>query len=229
VTLEALLLDLDGTLVDRDGALLRWAGARARAAGLDAAEAAEVALRALEDDRRSASSAPDRVGAALSARWPALGGGPALGRALRRELPAHVRPAPAVTATLEGLRGLGLRLAVVTNGEGAAQRAKLARAGLEGLVDAVVVSGEVGVSKPAAALFERALAALGLGAAQALHLGDDPVRDVDGARRAGLTAWWVARGRSWPRGLPPPARVVDEVSPALVDLVRSARRASVAS
>ncbi len=223
MTLEALLLDLDGTLVDRDGALRRWAEARARAAGLDPAQVvdvAEVALRARE---------PDRAGAALAARWPALGGGPALGRALRRELPEHVQPAPGVTATLEGLRALGLRLALVTNGEGPAQRAKLARAGLEGLVDAVVVSGEAGVAKPAAALFERALAALGLRAAQALHLGDDPVRDVDGARRAGLTAWWVARGRSWPRGLPPPARVVDEVSPALVDLVRSALRASVAS
>lgn len=215
MTLEGLLLDLDGTLVDRDGALGRWAEARARAAGLDPAEAAAAAALA----RRAGE--PDRVGAALSARWPALGGG--LGRALRRELPEHVVPAPAVAATLEGLRRLGLRLAVVTNGEGGAQRAKLARAGLEGLVDAVLVSGEVGVSKPAAALFERALAALGLRAGEALHLGDDPVRDVGGARRAGLVAWWVARGRRWPAGLPPPERVVDEVSPALVDLVRARR------
>lgn len=72
MTLEALLLDLDGTLVDRDGALLRWAGARARAAGLDAAEAAEVALRALEDDRRSASSAPDRAHGRRGDAGPAL-------------------------------------------------------------------------------------------------------------------------------------------------------------
>ena len=61
-------------------------------------------------------------------------------------------------------------------------------------------------------LLERA----GLAPYDALHVGDDPLADVEGARRAGLDAVWVnRRGDPWPEGLAPPLRTVR----SLVDLV----------
>ncbi|MFI6153767.1 HAD family hydrolase [Kitasatospora sp. NPDC051170] len=51
---------------------------------------------------------------------------------------------PAVLSGLERLRSVGWSVAVVTNGSGDIQRAKLARTGIDRRVDAVCISGEVG-------------------------------------------------------------------------------------
>lgn len=66
------------------------------------------------------------------------------------ELRARLRLFDDVADCLAALRGDGLRVAVVSNSDGPHQRAKLAAAGLGDAFDAVVVSGEVGVAKPAA-------------------------------------------------------------------------------
>ena len=58
---------------------------------------------------------------------------------------------------------------------------------MTGLVDAVVLSGEVGARKPEPAIFEAALAALGVDAAAALFVGDRLVDDVAGAAAVGMT------------------------------------------
>jgi putative hydrolase of the HAD superfamily len=89
----------------------------------------------------------------------------------------------------------GIRLALVTNGASDTQRAVMDALGIEHRFDAVIVSGEVGIAKPEAAIFELALGALGVHAAEAWHVGDHPVVDVAGARAAGLTAVWLNRGR----------------------------------
>jgi hypothetical protein len=67
-------------------------------------------------------------------------------------------------------------MAVVTNGASCLQREKLAASGLEERFDAVVVSGELGVGKPDAAMFRHALAA-GLGAVWINRFGAPGGRD----------------------------------------------------
>lgn len=94
---------------------------------------------------------------------------------------------------LDSVRARGIRTAVVTNGPSALQRAKLAAVGLSDGFDAVIVSAEVGVQKPEAAIFASALDALGVPAEAALHIGDSQAADVAGARAAGLTAVWIDR------------------------------------
>jgi 5'-nucleotidase len=64
-----------------------------------------------------------------------------------------------VLAALADLDDLGL--ALVTNGLSEVQRARIARLGLDRYFDAIVVSAEVGVAKPAPAIFDRALGDLG--------------------------------------------------------------------
>ncbi len=88
---------------------------------------------------------------------------------------------------LERLRAAGLRLAVVSNSDGRAAAA-LAAAGLDGHFEFVVDSGEVGIEKPDARIFHHALDRLGVGAGEALYVGDLYEVDVVGARAAGMRA-----------------------------------------
>lgn len=102
---------------------------------------------------------------------------------------------PEVPAALGALRARGLRLAVVSNFD-ARLPGLIAGLGLSPLVDAVVHSTRAGAAKPDPAIFHDALHALGVGAAEALHAGDDPEIDVAGATGAGLRAVLVTRGSS---------------------------------
>jgi HAD superfamily hydrolase (TIGR01509 family) len=103
--------------------------------------------------------------------------------------PAHALLG-AAHALLEGLRERGLKLAVVANHwpEPAwIVRRDVERLGIAERVDAVVLSGEVGLRKPDGAIFERALAELGVDATAALHVGDRLDDDVAGAAAVGMT------------------------------------------
>jgi putative hydrolase of the HAD superfamily len=86
-----------------------------------------------------------------------------------------------------------LPLALVSNGPSRLQRLKLSRTGLERYFTAVVVSEDVGVGKPSAAMFQAALDGLGLTHSEVIMVGNDRKRDVDGARSAGINAVWVNR------------------------------------
>lgn len=101
-------------------------------------------------------------------------------------------PYPDVPGVLADLRRLGLRLAIVSNWD-CSLRDTLAELGLSGLVDEIVVSAEAGARKPAPAIFERALSALGVPAEASLFIGDSPETDIAGARSAGIDALLLDR------------------------------------
>lgn len=90
---------------------------------------------------------------------------------------------------LERLREQGLALAVVSNTmrtPGTTLRKLLERFGLLASFAHATFSDEVGVRKPDAEIFALTLRALDVEPAAAVHVGDDPILDVLGARRAGL-------------------------------------------
>jgi FMN phosphatase YigB (HAD superfamily) len=83
------------------------------------------------------------------------------------------------------LTAAGLRLAVVSNWD-IGLHAHLEALGLTAVVEAVVTSAEAGAPKPAPAVFELALARLGVDdPALAIHVGDTAA-DREGAQAAGL-------------------------------------------
>lgn len=85
-------------------------------------------------------------------------------------------------------------LAAVTNGT-----ADVARLGLAGLFAAHVNAIHAGAPKPAPAIFRRAAEALGVPCAAIVHIGDDPIGDVAGARACGMRTIWLNRfARGWP-------------------------------
>ncbi len=99
-----------------------------------------------------------------------------------------------VLPCVSALRARGLKLGLITNNEPTHQRAKLAAVGLDGVFDAVVISGELGVAKPEPEIFAHACAKLDVEPAAALHVGDNRIADVAGAIGAGLRGVWLDRG-----------------------------------
>ena len=99
---------------------------------------------------------------------------------------------PEVPAVLASLRERGVALAVVSNFD-SRLTSLLDELGLAAFFDAVVCSGEAGAAKPDGAIFIHALAVLGVEAPEALHVGDNPEADYDGARATGLEALLVDR------------------------------------
>jgi putative hydrolase of the HAD superfamily len=101
---------------------------------------------------------------------------------------------PEVIPTLERLGAAGLKLAVISNWDRRLPEI-LSGLRLDGYFSEVVVSAREGVEKPASAIFKRALERLDLPPRRALHVGDSPIEDYQGAQRAGLDAALVDRHR----------------------------------
>lgn len=97
--------------------------------------------------------------------------------------------------TLPALRSLSKRhrLAVITNGDGAQQRAKLVATGLSPFFEHVLVSGDVPVRKPDPAIFDLCARALKLASETLAYVGDRLDVDVAGAKAAGWRAVWLDR------------------------------------
>ena len=93
---------------------------------------------------------------------------------------------------LRALRGRGLKLVCVSNWDVSLPEV-LERVGLLSLLDGVITSAAAGARKPEPAIFEAALRAAGSEAGEALHVGDTPEEDIDGARAAGIRALLLDR------------------------------------
>lgn len=113
---------------------------------------------------------------------------------LDREVPVEVmmdsirfRAYPDAEPALRELRDAGLRIVCVSNWDISLGEV-LERCGLAPYMDGIVSSAAAGVRKPDPAIFVAALDPLGLGPVDAVHVGDTPEEDVEGARAAGIEA-----------------------------------------
>jgi 2-haloacid dehalogenase len=103
-------------------------------------------------------------------------------------------------------------LCLVTNGLSPVQRGRLAKAGVTGLFRVLLISEEIGISKPDPAFFHRAAAELGLQPPELLCVGDNPSTDVRGALCAGIDACWFSPGGAeWELGDPRPTLVIRDL------------------
>lgn len=110
--------------------------------------------------------------------------------------------APRAADAVRLARRAGLRTGVISNSNGTV-RMILARLGLDGDLDFVLDSHEVGVEKPDPRIFRLALERAGVAAAEAAYIGDLYSVDVVGARGAGLAAVLLDPGGCWdPRDCP---------------------------
>lgn len=86
------------------------------------------------------------------------------------------------------------RLGVLTNGLPEVQASKVRALGIDRIVDAVVYADAYGGGKPCPAAFLEVLDRLGAEPRQSVFAGDDPVRDIEGAKSVGMKTILVSRG-----------------------------------
>ncbi|MBC7075805.1 MAG: HAD family hydrolase [Syntrophomonadaceae bacterium] len=92
------------------------------------------------------------------------------------------------------------KLAVICNTgvtPGIILRKIMARDGIIDWFDFLVFSDEVGFAKPSEKIFQYTLKNLNMGNNNAVHIGDDAITDVIGAKKAGMKAAWLAPGADW--------------------------------
>jgi putative hydrolase of the HAD superfamily len=111
---------------------------------------------------------------------------------------------PDVHPALEALAA-EYRLGVLANQEPWI-RGTMARDGIDRFFEVWAVSGELGVEKPDAGIFEHALAEAGAPAERCAMVGDRLDNDVLAAKRHGMRGVWMLRGEA------PPAPTEDQLA-----------------
>jgi 2-haloacid dehalogenase len=128
---------------------------------------------------------------------------------------------PDVQPGLQQLKAMGLRLAVLSNGEPRMLASAARSAGIADLLDAVISVDEVKVFKPSPRVYELAAAHLNIPKASIGFVTSNNW-DAHGAGSAGLTTFWIQRAAAEPAeelGYPP-AHVV-HVLTDLPNIIRS--------
>lgn len=205
--ISAVFFDFSGTLFDDTEVLIPSRLAHRSAAygrTLSPAESeylCRVILDAVDSpEGRAAREGADRSGDIHRDIWTALAAdAPGSDRTIARAFydcvtaPEHWRPYPDVTGVLTTLRRCGVRIAVISNC-GWDIRHSFRLAGLDELIDAFVLSFELGVEKPDPELFYQACSRLQVSPGESLMVGDDPLRD-GAAVAAGIPVYLLPKRR----------------------------------
>ncbi len=209
---KAILFDLDDTLIaahaDPDAAWLEATGHIAGRLGpfraVDVAAALSAVSKRFWSDpvdhrhwRFRVEEARIRV-VSLTFGELSRHGHPAPDMQVQVELAGHfsrirhdrMRLFPETHAVLDRLRGMGMRLGLLTNGPGPEQRAKIDRFDLAHRFDLVQIEGEHGFGKPDDRAYRRALDALGVEPHETWMIGDHLEWDVLGPQRNGMRGIW---------------------------------------
>ncbi len=101
--------------------------------------------------------------------------------------PSAWRLTDATFACMDALREDGAKIGVISNWD-TRLRPLMRGLGVLEHIDALVVSGEIGIEKPDRAIFEHAARELGVPVGAIIHVGDDPDADIAGAKSAGVLA-----------------------------------------
>lgn len=204
---RALIIDLDDTLIDSTASADRvWLNAAEAFAGrLDRSVA--VIDQALLDAREWYWDCPKRhhegrMNLDQARLDVVLHGFEAMGvqdKALAEAFTAAytagridaIEPFPGAIEAVQQLREMGLKLALITNGQAMTQRKKVDVFELELLFDTVLIEGELGYGKPEPRVYERALKDLGAQARETWMVGDNLEWEVGVPQSMGMGGVWV--------------------------------------
>jgi len=98
---------------------------------------------------------------------------------------------PDALPVLSTLRKRGYKLGLISNTHW--RLLDSLRTKMERIFDVVTVSYEHGYAKPHSSIFLATLKKLGVEANRCLHVGDDPVADVQGAKKVGMKTAFIKR------------------------------------
>jgi len=199
MALKAVLFDLDNTLVDFMHMKKMCSEAAIRAmveAGLPMEEEKAVNLLfqmydeyGIEDQRifeKFLKKAEGKV------NYRVLANGIA---AYRKVKAGYLQPYPKVRETLIKLKSKGLVLGIVSDAPRMQAWLRLAEMSLTEFFDVVVAWEDTGKLKPSKMPFEQAIKKLGLKPEEILFVGDNPGRDIKGAKGVGMKTALAAYGQ----------------------------------
>ncbi|MDP6064355.1 MAG: HAD family hydrolase [SAR202 cluster bacterium] len=112
-------------------------------------------------------------------------------------IPHTLAPFDDVVPAMEQLRERGLTVGLITNMDGKGSDI-VDDLGLSDQIYLAVTSGEAGAAKPSAAIFLAALARAGTEPDEAIHVGDQPSSDIEGALGVGMGAILLDRDCNHP-------------------------------
>jgi len=130
--------------------------------------------------------------------------GDAMAEAYNAQHDAELEMFPDAHETLDRLKARGVKLALITNGAAAPQRAKVVRFALEHRFDHIQIEGEHGFGKPEERAYTHAMTALGVGPDETWMVGDNLEWEVVAPQRLGIHAIWHD---GYGVGLPPDSPV----------------------
>ena len=84
-------------------------------------------------------------------------------------------------------------LGIISNGDSAQQRQKLATLNIASLFSTIVISGDIGISKPKRGIFIAACRQAKIPPAQSFYVGDRQQTDAEASSRAGFKGIWLDR------------------------------------
>lgn len=93
-----------------------------------------------------------------------------------------------IRKVLVGIKNKGKQTAIISNDRTFSARASFAWMGIENLIDHYLPSETIGFSKPDPLVISVAAEYFGHGPEQIIYVGDDPIRDVQCAHKAGAKA-----------------------------------------
>jgi len=126
-------------------------------------------------------------------------------------LSQKVHTLPYAVKTLEFLSRRAT-LCLVTNGLSYIQRNRIAKLGIDVFFTSIIISEEIGYSKPAVDFFRIALESISLPAHTVLCVGDNPVADIDGAHKYGIdTCWFAYKYNEYPSFESPPDYTINDL------------------
>ncbi len=194
--IRAVLFDLDGTLLDRAKSLVQFARQQhQRHAALQTLTQAEY-VRSLVALDSNGHVWKDAVYQQLIARYGISG---ITWETLLQDYVENFSTAcigfPGLHETLACLKSQVYSLGLITNGKSPFQEHNVQSLGIQPFFAVTLVSEAVGLRKPDAAIFQKALSILDLQASDAVFVGDSPESDIAGAQNAGMKAIWKYSAR----------------------------------
>lgn len=107
---------------------------------------------------------------------------------LAKQISSDHQTAQTLKDTFSFLIAKGKRISVLSNDRAYGPRSALAWLGVSDLVSEFITSEELGIEKPNPRVFQETARRLRVRPEQIAYVGDDPIRDVDGAKKAGFKA-----------------------------------------
>ena len=128
--------------------------------------------------------------------------------AYRQVKEGYVEPYPGVVDSLLKLREKKIRLGIITDAPRLQAWLRLAEMKIAHFFDLVIAFEDTGKKKPHAMPFREAVKKLGLRPEEILFVGDSLVRDISGAKKAGMRTAWAKYGGSREKGGAKPDLVI---------------------